>query len=199
MPVDFVDTPTQEMNDIVTINVNGTLRVTHMVLPGMVQRFVQTSHPLYSRLTLRCRKRGLILNLGSFSGAIASPMLATYSGTKAFLLQTFSDALAAEVKPKGVTVQCLNTYFVVRSSFSPPPCKSHIESPGIFDVKNPALIRAHPHSCGVCPCLYLTGRPLWRSTLHRPPGHGLAFPQPRDHRLYHWRAELEDGCNWVHA
>jgi 17beta-estradiol 17-dehydrogenase / very-long-chain 3-oxoacyl-CoA reductase len=64
------------------------------------------------------RKRGLIMNVGSFSGAIASPMLATYSASKAFL-QTFSDALAAEVRPKGVLVQCLNTYFVVRTQSRP--------------------------------------------------------------------------------
>lgn len=67
------------------------------------------------------RKRGLIVNVGSFSGAIASPMLAAYSGSKAFV-STWSDALAAEVAPKGVVVQHLNTYFVVRPPpLSPPP------------------------------------------------------------------------------
>ena len=39
-------------------------------------------------------------------------MLATYSGTKAFLA-TFSSALAAEVKSHGIVVEHLNTYFVV--------------------------------------------------------------------------------------
>ncbi|EEB88536.1 hypothetical protein MPER_13572, partial [Moniliophthora perniciosa FA553] len=50
MPAYLVDTPLEEMNDIVAINVNATLRVTYAILPGMVQR-----------------KRGLILNVGSFA------------------------------------------------------------------------------------------------------------------------------------
>ena len=40
-------------------------------------------------------------------------MLAVYSGSKAFL-RTWSDALTAELTPKGVTVEHVNTYFVVR-------------------------------------------------------------------------------------
>ncbi|KAG7444305.1 NAD(P)-binding protein [Guyanagaster necrorhizus] len=95
MPVYFVDTPKDEMDDIVAINISGTLRVTYSVLPGMIQR-----------------KRGLILNIGSFAGAIPSPMLATYSGTKAFLT-TFTSALAEEVKASNIVVEHVNTYFVV--------------------------------------------------------------------------------------
>ncbi|KAG6813746.1 hypothetical protein H0H92_007698 [Tricholoma furcatifolium] len=95
MPVYLVDTPKEEITDIVAINVNATLRVTQAVLPGMVER-----------------KRGLILNIGSFAGAIPSPMLATYSGTKAFLA-TFTSALAEEVRAHNITVEHVNTYFVV--------------------------------------------------------------------------------------
>ncbi|KAG0696631.1 hypothetical protein DFH29DRAFT_950308 [Suillus ampliporus] len=95
MPTYFAETVEQENADIVAINVNATIRVTHAVLPSMVQR-----------------KRGLILNLGSFAGLVPSPMLATYSGTKAFLA-TFTSALAEEVRSHGIVVQHLNTYFVV--------------------------------------------------------------------------------------
>lgn len=38
MPAYLVDTPQDEITDIVAINVNATLRVTHVILPGMVQR-----------------------------------------------------------------------------------------------------------------------------------------------------------------
>jgi 17beta-estradiol 17-dehydrogenase / very-long-chain 3-oxoacyl-CoA reductase len=38
MPTYFVDTPLQEMDDILTININATLQVTQAVLPGMIQR-----------------------------------------------------------------------------------------------------------------------------------------------------------------
>jgi short-subunit dehydrogenase len=59
------------------------------------------------------RKQGLILNIGSMAGAVPSPMLATYSGTKAFL-STFSSALGEEVKKHNIVVEHVNTYFVVR-------------------------------------------------------------------------------------
>jgi len=95
MPADFVDTPKQEIEDILMININGTVRATYVILPGMVQR-----------------KRGLIINVGSFAGAVPAPMLATYSGTKAFL-STFTDALAEEVKQHNITAVHVNTYFVV--------------------------------------------------------------------------------------
>jgi 17beta-estradiol 17-dehydrogenase / very-long-chain 3-oxoacyl-CoA reductase len=38
MPAYFVDTPRDEITNIVAINVNATLRVTYAVLPGMIQR-----------------------------------------------------------------------------------------------------------------------------------------------------------------
>jgi len=83
------------VNDILAINVHATLRMTSMVLPGMIQR-----------------KRGLILNMGSFAGAVPSPMLATYSGSKAFL-STFTSALAEEVKSHNIIIEHLNTFYVV--------------------------------------------------------------------------------------
>jgi len=95
MPVYLVDTPLDEMRDIVSVNVTATLRVTYAILPGLIQR-----------------KQGLILNIGSMAGAVPSPMLATYSGTKAFL-STFSGALGEEVKNHNIVVEHVNTYFVV--------------------------------------------------------------------------------------
>jgi 17beta-estradiol 17-dehydrogenase / very-long-chain 3-oxoacyl-CoA reductase len=59
-------------------------------------------------------KRGLILNIGSFAGTTPSPMLATYTGAKAFLW-TFTSALSEEVKRHNIIVEHVNTYFVVRA------------------------------------------------------------------------------------
>ncbi|KAM6495250.1 3-ketoacyl-CoA reductase [Amanita muscaria] len=95
IPAYFFDVPPEEIKNTVSVNVNGTLRVTHIVLPGMTQR-----------------KRGLILNIGSFAGAIPTPLGATYAGTKAFMA-TFSTALAEEVQQHNVVVEHVNTYFVV--------------------------------------------------------------------------------------
>ncbi|PCH43532.1 3-ketoacyl-CoA reductase [Wolfiporia cocos MD-104 SS10] len=117
-PIYFAEAPADEVEDIVKINVNATVRVTRIVLSGMVGR-----------------KRGLILNMGSFSGTgVASPMLATYAGTKAFL-SSWTASLAEEVSSSGVDVQCLNTYFVVsnmskirRSNITTPTPKVYVRS-----------------------------------------------------------------------
>ncbi|KAG8759957.1 hypothetical protein FRC14_004510 [Serendipita sp. 396] len=117
MPVYFAETPEQEMKDIINININGTLAITRVVLPKMLQK-----------------KNGLILNMGSFAGAAPSPMLATYSGSKAFLAY-WSRALAEEYKNKGIVVQLVNTYFVVskmskirRPSLTTPTPKAFVKS-----------------------------------------------------------------------
>ncbi|EJF60386.1 3-ketoacyl-CoA reductase [Dichomitus squalens LYAD-421 SS1] len=117
-PEEFHASSRKDMEDIVTINVNSVIRLTHIVLPGMVER-----------------KRGLIINMGSFSGtSVASPMLSTYAGTKSFL-SSFSGSLAEEVRGKGIDVECVNTYFVVsnmskirRSSALIPTPKAFVRS-----------------------------------------------------------------------
>ncbi|KAK5107349.1 hypothetical protein LTR62_001365 [Meristemomyces frigidus] len=94
IPVPFVQTPAQEMLDIITINCTGTLRVTQLVAPLMVKN-----------------RRGLILTMASFGGILPTPLLATYSGSKAFL-QHWSSALASELAPHGVKVQLVQSYLV---------------------------------------------------------------------------------------
>ncbi|KAI1775529.1 short chain dehydrogenase [Hypoxylon cercidicola] len=94
IPVPFLLTESKELQDIITINCLGTLKVTQLVAPGM-----------------QSRKRGLILTMGSFGGWMPTPYLATYSGSKAFL-QHWSSALAAELKPSNVDVQLCLSYLV---------------------------------------------------------------------------------------
>ncbi|KAF8160872.1 3-ketoacyl-CoA reductase [Crassisporium funariophilum] len=134
MPAYLVDTPKAEMLDIVSINVNATLRVTYTVLPGMVQR-----------------KRGLILNIGSFAGATPSPMLATYSATKAFLT-TFTSALAEEVKKDNITVEHVNAYFVVSKL-------SKIRKPSLFIPRPAPFVRSVLSKIGLACGAAYSGRP----------------------------------------
>jgi 17beta-estradiol 17-dehydrogenase / very-long-chain 3-oxoacyl-CoA reductase len=94
IPVPFLQTDRTEMNNIITINCIGTLRMTQLVAPGMVDR-----------------KRGLILTMASFGGVFPTPLLATYSGSKAFL-QQWGSALGAELAPKGVTVEIVQSHLV---------------------------------------------------------------------------------------
>jgi len=94
IPVPFAETPLDEMNNIITINCIATLKVTKLVLPSM-----------------QLRKRGLILSMGSFGGMIPTPLLATYSGSKAFL-QQWSNAVASEVAHQGITVHFVHANLV---------------------------------------------------------------------------------------
>lgn len=117
IPVPFVETPREDMDSIITVNCTATLRVTQTVAPGMIQR-----------------KRGLILTMGSFGGLIPSPLLATYSGSKAFL-QQWSTALGSELAPHGVTVELVQSHLVTsamskirKSSLSVPTPKMLVRS-----------------------------------------------------------------------
>ena len=94
IPVPFNETTEAEMRDIITINCTGTLRVTQLITPGMIQR-----------------KRGLVLTMGSFGGLLPTPLLATYSGSKAFL-QQWSTSLGAELEPHGITVELVQAYLI---------------------------------------------------------------------------------------
>ncbi|KAI9892178.1 MAG: hypothetical protein M1814_001637 [Vezdaea aestivalis] len=117
MPVPFVQTPSKEMKDIMTINCIGTLRVTQMVAPSLIRR-----------------KNGLIITMGSFAGLLPTPLLATYSGSKAFL-QFWSTALGSELKPHGVDVELITSYLVTSamskirrpSAFVPTP-RTYVKS-----------------------------------------------------------------------
>ncbi|BFZ16086.1 hypothetical protein BsWGS_19125 [Bradybaena similaris] len=89
-----IDDPSFVQN-MIHMNCTSVAKMTQIVLPGMVQR--------------RC---GYVINVGSSSSTIASPLLTLYSGTKAFV-DVFSKALHAEYHGKGITVQCVRPYFVV--------------------------------------------------------------------------------------
>lgn len=39
-PSNFVDTAEKDIDDILAINVTSTLKFTHLILPGMVKRYV---------------------------------------------------------------------------------------------------------------------------------------------------------------
>lgn len=117
LPVPYAEDPEEEVNNIITTNCFGTLKVTRIVLPGMATR-----------------KRGLILTMGSFGGVLPTPLLATYSGSKAFL-QNWSTALASEVEELGITVYFVQAYVVTsamskvrRSTYMFPTEKDFVKS-----------------------------------------------------------------------
>ncbi|KAM7198839.1 hypothetical protein V8F33_004853 [Rhypophila sp. PSN 637] len=94
IPVPFLETDPQELQSIVNINVLGTLKVTKLVAPLLTQR-----------------KKGLIITMGSMAGVTPTPLLAVYSGSKAFL-QHWNTAMAQELKPQGVDSYLVISYLV---------------------------------------------------------------------------------------
>ncbi|KAG8849133.1 hypothetical protein FRB96_000919 [Tulasnella sp. 330] len=95
MPTNFDQIPDEEIDAQLEVNIHAAVRMTRIVLPIMIER-----------------RKGLILNIGSLSGRSAAPMIATYSGTKAFL-SVWSQCLAEEYRSLGIIVQNVPAAFVV--------------------------------------------------------------------------------------
>lgn len=106
--------------------------MTAIVLPGMVSR-----------------KGGVIINNASASGRVPTPLLTTYSASKAYV-DFFSRALNVEYKSKGIVVQSLCPYFVAtklagvrKSLIAPEPntfAKAALNTVGTQSVSNGCLI-----------------------------------------------------------
>ncbi|KAL1890383.1 hypothetical protein Cpir12675_005430 [Ceratocystis pirilliformis] len=114
MPVPFIESDKNELQNIVTVNCLGTLKTTQIVAPIMVQR-----------------RKGLILTMGSFSGWIPTPYLATYAGSKAFL-QHWSESLAGELKADGIDVQLVLSYLVTTAMSKVRRTSAFIPNPRSF-------------------------------------------------------------------
>jgi 2-hydroxycyclohexanecarboxyl-CoA dehydrogenase len=85
----FTQTPPQEWDRLIAVNLRGTLATTHAVLPGMQQR-----------------GGGSIVNLASEAGRVGSQMAVVYSATKAGVIG-FTKALAKESARFGVRVNAV--------------------------------------------------------------------------------------------
>ncbi|MCB9858204.1 MAG: SDR family oxidoreductase [Phycisphaerales bacterium] len=85
----FPGTSLADIERMMTLNMNAVVRLTHAVLPGMIQR-----------------RRGHILSIASTAAFQPTPHMAVYGATKAFVL-SFSMGIWAEVRKKGVGVTCV--------------------------------------------------------------------------------------------
>jgi short-subunit dehydrogenase len=85
----FAEVDAGREHDLVAVNVDALVRLTHAVLPGML-----------------ARERGGILNVASTIAFQPGPYQATYGASKAFVL-SLSQALWAETRGSGVTVTAL--------------------------------------------------------------------------------------------
>ncbi|MES1249604.1 MAG: SDR family NAD(P)-dependent oxidoreductase, partial [Chitinophaga rupis] len=85
----FIEGDINRQLDIIHLNVESLVVLTHYFLKEMVDR-----------------KEGRILNLASIAGKTPGPLQAVYHGTKAFV-HSFTEAIRSEVKETGVTVTSL--------------------------------------------------------------------------------------------
>jgi 3-oxoacyl-[acyl-carrier protein] reductase len=85
----LVDTSLEEWNKMLTTDMTGVFLCTKAVLPSMLRR-----------------KEGRIINIASDVGQIGSAGLVAYSAAKGGVI-AFTKALAREVAPEGILVNCL--------------------------------------------------------------------------------------------
>ena len=86
---DFVDVGTATHDDMIEVHMSATVKLTHAVLPKMIDR-----------------GRGAIINVASMSAFLIGPGQTMYAASKVFL-KSFSESLFGEVRDKGVYVQAL--------------------------------------------------------------------------------------------
>lgn len=118
MPTCFAEESRDMLDQIIRVNCTSTVQVTRSILPAMIKN----------------RAGGLVLNMGSVSAELKTPMLQTYAGSKAFL-RVWSEALATEVAEHRIHVELLNTHFVTtnmskirRSSWTCPTPKTYVQT-----------------------------------------------------------------------
>ncbi|XP_029473562.1 testosterone 17-beta-dehydrogenase 3 isoform X1 [Rhinatrema bivittatum] len=92
-PCRFLSIPDNDKS-VINCNITSATKMTRMVLKQMEQR-----------------RKGLILNISSGVGILPSPLYALYSASKAYVT-SFSKALQAEYKSKGIIIQVVSPYGV---------------------------------------------------------------------------------------
>lgn len=85
----YAEVDLQKQLDMVHVHINATMILTHALLPAMIASGV-----------------GTIVNVSSIAAWLPAESNVTYSATKAYL-NTFSQALAVELKGSGVKVQSI--------------------------------------------------------------------------------------------
>jgi uncharacterized protein len=85
---EFAQMPEEEILGQLDLNIRALTELTRLFLPAMVRR-----------------RNGRIMNLASTAAFQPGPLMAVYYATKAYVL-SFSEAIANELRPSGVSVTC---------------------------------------------------------------------------------------------
>ncbi len=91
----FTSLSSQKSTQIMNVNLIGAMELTRKILPQMINR-----------------KSGCIINIGSMWGDVGASCEVDYSASKAGLIG-FTKALAKEVAPSGIRVNCISPGFIM--------------------------------------------------------------------------------------
>jgi len=124
-PEFFTEIPDDKFSqDIINCNSLSVTLMTRIVLPHMV-----------------AKRKGVIINLSSFSALMPTALLVQYSATKAYVSQ-LSSGLATEVRAKGVIVQSTTPAFVCSNM-------SKYKSPRLFVPSAQQFVRSQLRTVGL--------------------------------------------------
>ncbi|PIA14273.1 NAD(P)-binding protein [Coemansia reversa NRRL 1564] len=112
--VKFMEESEDFCSEMVNVNINTTMNMTRFVVPQMRQQ-----------------KNGLILNIGSWTSMKGFPFLSVYAGTKGFV-KTYSESLAHELKPEGITVEHIFSFWVSSKMSGYKSASVTIPSPSVY-------------------------------------------------------------------
>ena len=85
----FADATAEDDLRMIDLNITSLTALTRAFAPAMI-----------------ARRSGAIINVASTAAFQAIPFMGVYAATKAYVL-SFSEAIAEELRPHGITVQCL--------------------------------------------------------------------------------------------
>ncbi|MBQ3139514.1 MAG: 3-oxoacyl-ACP reductase FabG [Ruminococcus sp.] len=91
----FTSISPEKCRQIMNVNLIGAMELTRKLLPSMINR-----------------KSGCIINIGSMWGEVGASCEVDYSASKAGLIG-FTRALAKEVAPSGIRVNCISPGFIM--------------------------------------------------------------------------------------
>ena len=86
---EFLTSDWERVKSMLDVNISALTHLTHLLLPAMVEG-----------------GRAAILNVSSVASFFPLPKMAVYSATKAYVT-SFSEALAMELRPRGISVTAL--------------------------------------------------------------------------------------------
>ena len=141
----FTDTTEEEWQDVLDSNLTSAYRCARAVLPQMIRR-----------------KSGKIINISSIWGENGASCEVAYSASKAALIG-FTKALAKEVAPSGITVNCIAPGLIdtsMNAEFSPEEIADFIEQIPSGRIGKPEEIAAAALFLASPAADYITGQVL---------------------------------------